>query len=871
MKKVFFVFGVLILLLNPVTLRADDSDQSEKAAKKTGALMDDAERYLEEYGSVSMSVPILSKLDSKEFSFDLNRGATNYYADAKNQTQAAGATFKQVIQSLSVNVQAQWDPTVTAAYTAQLGSYFSNLQRYQTKQNLLDLAAQQNYQAQLASATNADQRAQAMAVLAQQYGAGTNPPVYPTADTSNTNLPPVASSVAGRPNVTNVLSGQSFLPFQGLLTNAPVPTISDRSAILQSAGDYATESIFRYFLGNTNLSKESPQDNLYFGLSTVSVNPGWRTTKGWAGEVLMTAEVFYTTARLEVVRRVYDRVTGVNFDSNIATKLYRQYGGNALTTDVQKSQMAAALAAENYSSQISARKEKLNKLNVKNLNEVQSFNLLNNEIQNLEQLRDIELSKIPTNYIAPPFWVLGNGDFSPDTTIPIPVTIISPMIDAEVQDLEASTRSQTEFALALSFALRYAGMNGQAQAFEQFVKNKQFDLHTRSQSVAVNAFSGADGKFGFQIGARLKAIGNPASASSGPDQILDRQSFPALLIMPLGAMDMMPKLWQYDKADTNKLLVLEPQIRFTQMRRWTPMKHFFSRDGWGFRVFQPKEWGNPPLTEKDRLEFIYNLKAARDKLSKAGLPPQVYRPLFKRIENLESELAGGEGSLFLAADDVLPKKLSAPPTPANTNKPPAPLISRIIPDKITLTAETNSLALTQQIILMGTGLDQIDTNSISFLPQYAPAFLSISNNKLERVGQALTFNLTVLSSNLATLPGDKITIFKLMTTNSDSVVSAPLTISVSAAGQKTSDGKQGNPVQSISFTSTGTNGVNVFNYNITGPTNIEAEKILTLANSLIKSDLEKNKSDQNSSNTVLSVTVKPGTLDTNSNLRVKLF
>ena len=122
------------------------------------------------------------------------------------------------------------------------------------------------------------------------------------------------------------------------------------------------------------------------------------------------------------------------------------------------------------------------------------------------------------------------------------VTIISPLVDSDVLDLSSSSRSQNEFALALSFALRSAGMGAQANAFENFVKNNQFDVRTRTSQIAVNAFSSSDGNFGFQLAPRLTALGNPANKNSKPAQVLDRQSFPALLILVAGAADLGAKL-----------------------------------------------------------------------------------------------------------------------------------------------------------------------------------------------------------------------------------------------------------------------------------------------------------------------------------------
>ncbi len=169
--------------------------------------MDSAQRYVEAYGSIRISLPLISKL-TNNFQFDLLRGSSNYYNDAKTQVQGAEASFQQTIQSFGAGVRGQMDPTVAAAYATQLQNYFANLSRYQTKQNLLDQAAQQQLQANLAAAnTNIDPAvraaaaANALQAYGQQYAAPSNPPVYPTADQFDANLPgPARTWQTGRPS-----------------------------------------------------------------------------------------------------------------------------------------------------------------------------------------------------------------------------------------------------------------------------------------------------------------------------------------------------------------------------------------------------------------------------------------------------------------------------------------------------------------------------------------------------------------------------------------------------------------------------------------------------------------------------------------------
>lgn len=821
--------------------------------------------------------------------FGLNCGATNYYLDAKNQVQAEAASFQQVAQSLSASAQAQFDPTVAAAYTAQLQNYFSDLQRYQTKQNLTDLAAQEQYQAQLAAATNVEQRAQALAAYAGLYNAGSNSPAFPTDAGTSTNLPALPSGTPGRPNVTNVLSSQQFLPFQALLSglaNPPQLALSDRSAIITAAGDSATESMFRHFMGNTNSAKDSAEDNLFFGLTTVSVNPGWRTKKGWAAEVVMNAETYYTPARLVVVQKVFDRIT----NSILRARLYNNYGAVnlSLSGDEQNKldqinvnqssqpEYESLLETNNYSGLLN-----FVRTNQPNIIHSPFFNSkikgMAADIQSSDWTKwskDTRTAPAPVlvlasniatykpDYTAPPYWVITSTNSSiTNTPTPVPVTIISPLIDAQTQDLSDSSRSQIEYALALSVALQGAGYGGAANAFEQYVKSKQFDVRTVSQSVTVNAISAADGEFGFQIAPRLQALGNPAKAS-GPGQILDRQSFPALLILALGASDLAPKLWQYAP---DKLVVLEPQIRFTETRRWTPTRHFFYKDGAFFRFWKPSDFLNPPLDEKHRMEALWKLERARNEIPLIGLSPEVGNALLTRIQNMESQLAGGDGNAFFAAGDI------GQDPPSTTNTPVQISITSAIPSQIAI--NTNQVPTPSQIVFLGTGLGAIDTNApntnVTILPSDTQ-FINTNTFKLERAGQVLELTFSFNTNNIASAIG-KTLLFKLSTTNANFVVSPAITIS----GTQSISSTKGSATPSPQIVFSNTNGPGGFTYSIAFPTNVvltnlSSEGVLGFTRDLIKSDLEKNKTDQSFSNSVLNVIVRPNAATTNGSVQIHL-
>lgn len=903
---------------------------------EVGSKMDYADQYVQEYGSSSISVPLLSKL-GEDFTFNLKQGGTNYYNDAKSQVQNAAASFQQTVQSLSMAGQAQLDPTVAAAYAAQLGDYFSSLERFKTKQSLQDQAALQELHGNLAAANaNSDPSArqaavaQALQTYSQQYSAPTNAPTFPTDTGSGTNLP-AAAQLPGRPSVTNVLAGQQFLPFQGLLNGMNLnPTVNDRFAIITAAGDVATESIFRHFMGSTN--KDDLMDNVYFGFISVSVSPGWRTSRGWEAEVTMAAEIDYTEARMEVVKGVFTQET-----PGIKAKLYKHYGVDNLPSDPQARDLFAQLNKRSMDSasllaiaeimadnpdtasgirfkpeisyqpglsqylslEIPVTETLHTNMNVWNVDlgtaQVSDVHTVTNRealyetaelylsegvdnsvqaeqlsvpfdpvaLQLIQRFRNQPaaskvpfeqylsqistfvtnkevtmpcLVRVPTNVLvlnlsaltdlaqeyldagvtsfksaavrhrldlAPTALLLAENaayeaeksdagakvnvlkyalkhimkETAPHAglfhyytntppTQPMAVTIISPLIDSEVQDLSSSQRSQAEFALALSFALRYAGLGGQAAAFEQFVKNKQFDIRTRAPDISVNAFSGNNGKFGFQIGPQLTAIQDPTGKNRAPGKTLERQSFPALLILQLGAAEIKPVLRDDGIGGVG---VLEPQLKFTLTRRWTPLTHgFLPKGNW----LLPVNWFHPVITEERRLygaALLHEAASDMDVLScqsSCCLPEALTNGILKRIETLQGQMVGSEGHVLLSLNTVIP----------TTPSVESVAITEAYPKDLLLT--TPSLN-TVSFAFLGSGLNQISrehTNVTVFTNVLAGAGLDIadlqSSVSASMAGQALM--VSVKLNRKETTTNTFALVFQLITTNNTKILTPPI-------------------------------------------------------------------------------------------------
>ncbi len=371
--------------------------------------------------------------------------------------------------------------------------------------------------------------------------------------------------------------------------------------------------------------------------------------------------------------------------------------------------------------------------------------------------------------------------------VSVPVTIISPLVDSDVLDLSASSRSQNEFSLALSFALRYAGLNGQANAFEQFVKNRQSDTRLRTQDIAVNAFSGNDGRFGFQIGPRRETLNKKSKET---DATLSRQSFPSLLILRLGAASLKPAIVKKDIATvkritdngtnankTNELIgviqIFEPVIRFSEISQWAPLKHQYVRDSKFYQWYRPLYWRNPALSESERLKYLVELNAAQEHLTNnhygVGISTLATNLIGKRIAHLEGQLAGGEGRVYLPADTLL----TEPVKPVGTLQ-----ITSVAPGDLALLDSPGSI--TNLIYFVGTNLAQIDFKKPATRLGHLPGNLIEPTNSypLAKLGDQMLglTNVFSIKPSLATNEFDMV--FQLTTTNNQTFITLPVHVVV---------------------------------------------------------------------------------------------
>ncbi|HWE98112.1 MAG TPA: hypothetical protein VG269_29475 [Tepidisphaeraceae bacterium] len=475
-----------------------------------------------EYGTMGISSPILA-LPDKSFAFNLTADADKFFQDAQNSRQGSATELQQSALSVGLGVNASFDPAAGAGFLAQMQQYqqgvannnaaqsFTNL-----KNSLQNSAAYTQYQADIQAANaNTDPTAKANAIATAQSKLATSM-VGPTATT----LPSFPTSPTPPAPTTNLVSrptdllqmfanGGNFAGSQGLRTTPPTLGVTDRTALLTAGGDNATRAMYS-MLGDPQLLQQFKDKKVLFEVCTVSIQPGWRTQKGFAADVQTNVMYQWAPARPGVVQQYIK-------DPGIPAKL----------------------------------------------REI----LLTQNPDNVKKLR-VELDAIPN--VAS--YTIGQSSIDSAYKYGPHVAVISPLTDTQTLDLQSSDRKEREVALSLTLAaqLAAAGASGQAQSFLKYAQSLQQDFATISPDVVVNAYS-TGSIFGFQVGPRLRAVDNPQfGQASGPAQTLDRQSFPALVIYGIEQQAFFPAVLWNEKKERFELW--EPMLRQVSVNRWVPSR-----------------------------------------------------------------------------------------------------------------------------------------------------------------------------------------------------------------------------------------------------------------------------------------------------------
>ena len=470
-----------------------------------GPEMDKLAKGYEKFGTVTMSSPILVEAKSEPnggdyFDFNLSTGPNEYYNDALAKIQGQSAIFDQYVKTSGFGLEAQADIPALMGYIASLHGYAQTLSEYQAQKMYLSQVRELDAQVELdklpQDASAAD-RKKAMAKAAKiRAGDSNNTPTYPIPPSYN---PPSIKNVAPDANrAERGLSAGGFKDYLGLLSGGTAPSISNRSAISTAAGDTVTEGIFR-LLGNPAKAMKFKDKLIMFGVSMVSVNPGWLTNKNYTAELAVSCRYSYEPARRELLIKLRENENrkGANeIDANLIKLIKYTLDGNSI---------------------------------------------------NKSEVNNIIPKRLRKNFR--------------ECYIPLSAAV-SPMTDVDSLDLGSSQRFQVSDALSIAAGLSSAGLKASAAYFREWAKRREQDVHTRTSYAAVTAFSNG-GFFGWRIKPRLQALENPASFDSKPANVLEQQAFPVVVIVGIDRDDLqLGFAIDPDCNKPTRLAAYEPIIRF---------------------------------------------------------------------------------------------------------------------------------------------------------------------------------------------------------------------------------------------------------------------------------------------------------------------
>src|SRR5262249_7685125 len=116
---------ILILAFHVSIFYADEAKKIEKVPDRrdlianancqltrAGKAADALAKYLEEYGSITMSAPLFT-LPGTNFAFELHRGTGTYFNEAKSDVNGAIGVSEQSATGFGLGIEAQYDPTLT--------------------------------------------------------------------------------------------------------------------------------------------------------------------------------------------------------------------------------------------------------------------------------------------------------------------------------------------------------------------------------------------------------------------------------------------------------------------------------------------------------------------------------------------------------------------------------------------------------------------------------------------------------------------------------------------------------------------------------------------------------------------------------------
>ncbi|GAC13825.1 hypothetical protein [Aliiglaciecola lipolytica] len=508
-----------------------------------------AERVLEEWGFASASAPSLSWAEEGVYDFELNETPDSYFKRAKSEINAGIAVHDQMVFALMANMTAKFDPINQAKYESALQEYQqakseqTNFTLSETQQQVLsdnqqfiEEVVQNNLETCLSASDkelttaytmngvdDVDKRTELITVALTRrkscladYQASLNSISIPQ-DLEYPTLAENNAPAIQRLQSTPFLSKSSLVaPYSdndrtALQANA----LPDEAAISQAVTNHFLQSMF------SSLSKG--EKSTLFGVSMISVNPGWRSMEDYKIQITIRPKIVYRPA------------TADGLDEFLLDKTFSLYERAAI--------------ADQYRLDCSIKKRVDQDYCLLNEKDKQAILKDSNNA-----LNDAGLAK-PEN--------VPNANFD--------ITAISPVSYGQNMDLQNRQMSQFSLSLMLAASLKEAGVEKAAEVFADFSRQQKREYSSRNRRNRVNIFNDQSQMIGLEVGPAFYAAG-----SDGHDiqEGLQRETFP--ILMKLNAEQMQSGVFNKfviarDCTEPDiRFCLLEARLHFSTTHRWLP-------------------------------------------------------------------------------------------------------------------------------------------------------------------------------------------------------------------------------------------------------------------------------------------------------------
>lgn len=503
-----------------------------------------AEQVLDKWGSITASVPVIS-IPSDDFKFALNKTTEQYYDNAKKEINAGIAQHTQTVFSFLFAASSQNDVLNQDAFSAQLKQYEDKLKQAQAKPELTEeeqaslkadalerlneykLAAKANFDscievanlekeaAKTAQTTDEKLRLTSSSVdrrhacldTYQAELASLNPqptlPQYPGYAENNV---PAISRLQNTPFLAQQGLSDSFSNKDNSLLGSAFD-IPDHTAIPQAATNKFLSDMFKSISDNKDKSA-------YFGVTMVSVNPGWQTTENYKAVVNIEPAI------------VYDRASKSTTDAFLADE------------SIDKEQRAALAISYHRS--------------------CTGFDFA--------QICDGDKQSFMTS--AVPAFPIASFEDLLTVEYDVNTTAISPVTYGQTFDLQNRQISQINLSLMLAASLRAVGVGEAAELFADYSRERRKEFGSKNALNNVSVFS--SGKtVGVEISPEFFAA-NPDNNDS--EEKLQAQTFPMLIRFEALNKENLPLVSLAVDCDfnphTHDVCLVEPKFQFVTTPRW---------------------------------------------------------------------------------------------------------------------------------------------------------------------------------------------------------------------------------------------------------------------------------------------------------------